>query len=95
MFTVTGTINSVAYRVGVHDEPVEDNEYGCVMGSSNATALLDAHKGEQVRATPTQDAATLDLNDPASVYAFLRERTNVTLVEGDAPVDENDRGTIY
>lgn len=98
MFTVTGTINSVPYRVGVHDEAVEDNQYGCVMGSDAATALLAVHEGEYVQQTPTHDEVLLSLTDPASVLAALHEFTNVIDVEGDAPVDpetEAQPGTIY
>lgn len=95
MFHVTGTIDSVPYRVGVHDEPVEGELHGCVMGSDNATALLTLHEGEEVRETPTSDAMTLSLTDPASVLAFLTEQTNVILVEGDAPASENISGAIH
>lgn len=88
MFTVTGTINSIPYRVGVHDEPVEGELYGCVMGSDNATSLLRLHEGEEVRETPTHDPVVLSLADPISVLTALREHTNVVLVEGDVPSGE-------
>lgn len=90
MFHVTGTIDSVPYRVGVHDEPVEGELHGCVMGSTHATALLALHEGEETRRTPTSDAVTLSLTDPASVLAFLTENTNVVAVEGDAPTTDDD-----
>lgn len=95
MFHVTGTIDSVPYRVGVHDEPVEGELYGCVMGSNNATALLRLNEGDQFRETPTSDPITLSLDDPVSVLAFLREQTRVALVEGDVPPSENISGAIH
>ena len=98
MFTVTGTINSIPYSVGVHDEPVEDNPYDCVMGSDAVTALLAAHRGEYVQQTPTHDEVELDLRVPVSVLAALHEFTNVTAIEGDVPVDpetEAQPGVIY
>lgn len=100
MFTVTGTIESVPYQVGVHDEPLDDQLYGCVMGSTHATALLAANEGEEVTETPTHDPVTLSLTDPKTVLAFLRARTNVTNVEGDVPTtnpddDEPVDGVLY
>jgi hypothetical protein len=88
MFTVTGTINSVGYRVGVHPEPPEDPQsFGCIMGSDNATAWLTLHEGQDAQATPTSEPVTLDLTKPDTILAFLYGTTNVTAVEGDGVPD--------
>lgn len=95
MFTVTGLIDSVPYRVGVHPEPPDESRHGCVMGSSDVVALLTAHEGEQFQQTPTSDPVALSLTDPASVLAALNVLTSVAEVEGDAPAAESVRGNIY
>lgn len=95
MFTVTGSIDGVPYRVGVHDEPVDDERYGNVMGSDHATALLFAHVGDEAKGSPTSDPLVLDLSDPASVLAYLREFTTVTDVEGQTPEEAPAVGAIY
>lgn len=85
MLTVTGTIDSVPYRVGIHDGPVPGELHGCVMGSTHATALLELHAGDLVRETPTHGAVRLSLDDPRSVFAALQEFTHVAVVDGTVP----------
>jgi hypothetical protein len=96
MFTVIGTINSVPYRVGVHNEDMGEN-HGVVMGSDNATSLLRLLEGDYVQQTPTHEEVRLSLMDPASVLAALHEHTNVVAVTGDVPADVEPviSGTIY
>lgn len=93
MFTVTGTIDGIPYRVGVHDEPVGGGElHGCVMGSDNATSLLTLLAGDEVQETPTHDPVVLSLDDPVSVLTALREHTSVISIEGDVPNTANLAG---
>lgn len=86
MFHVTGTADSVAYRVGVHDEPLPEGTpgaTGCVMGSDNIMASLRLHEGQSVQATPTSEPVDVDPNDPATVLAFLYATTDVDAVEAE------------
>ncbi|ABL80604.1 MULTISPECIES: hypothetical protein [unclassified Nocardioides] len=97
MFTVTGTIDSILYRVGIHPAALEGELHGCVMGSTHATALLSLHVGDWVQQSPTHGAVRLALDDPLSVLAALQTFTTVIVVEGVLPRQAGValRGAIY
>jgi hypothetical protein len=96
MFTVTGTTAGVGYRVGVQDAVPEGSSDGLVMGSDNVVAMLRAHVGDEVRATPTHEPTILDLEDAESILAFLHQNTAVNAVEGEAPdIFKATPGLIY
>jgi hypothetical protein len=88
MFTVTGTIDGVGYRVGIHPDGVDDPDaVGVTMGSSNALNLISLHEGLEVQASPTSSPVTVDPKNASTVLALLHSETTVTSIEGDtAPV---------
>lgn len=89
MFTVTGTIDGIGYRVGIHPEGLEDNPdaQGITMGSANALGHIALHEGDSVKASPTSEPVVVDSNNASTVLALLYGTTKVTSVDGDtAPV---------
>lgn len=94
MFTVTGTIDGVGYRLGVHPEGLDHPDaLGIAMGSDSVITLLRAYQGDEFQPTPTSEPRTLDVEDPTSVLAFLQAHTEVTDIEGEvpeAPAEEDD-----
>lgn len=85
MFTVTGTIDGVGYRVGIHPEGLEDSpdSIGVAMGSANALSHIALHEGDQVQASPTSQPVVVDSNDAGTVLALLYGTTKVSTVDGD------------
>lgn len=87
MFTIDGYINGVAYRAHAGLPAGQDGDSGlragCVTGDPGVIGLLAASAGEPWLATITGPSGTLDLDDPASVYGFLCDRTDVTSATGD------------
>lgn len=87
MFTVTGYLDGVAYRVTVGAEVSEARArtVGCVSGDPNIIRWLADRAGEPYTATPTGPAARTDMNDPAAILGTLMDGTTITAVDGDAP----------
>src|SRR5436305_5752307 len=87
MFTVEGYVDRTLYTavVGAPGDSPGDR-VGVVAGSPAVLALLDLHTGREVQVTPTGPTVTLDVTDPASVYAALLGLTEVVNTAGDVPV---------
>lgn len=85
-FTVKGQLNGEPYRVRWAD--------GDVSGSEAVRTRLLSAMGEWFLATPTGPSLRLDLANPASVVAALRELTILESVAGEVtallPPDEPD-----
>jgi hypothetical protein len=88
MFTVTGYVDGVAYRVHVGVSPglaAGVPRAGCAVGDPGIAGLLADAAGEPWLATVTGPSGILNLDDPASVYGFLCDRTTITAAAGDVP----------
>lgn len=84
MFTVSGTIEGIGYRVGIHPDGVDDpNAHGITMGSDNAISHIALHEGQEVQASPTSEPVTVDATDAKTILALLYGTTKVDTVEGD------------
>lgn len=89
MFTVTGTLDGVGYRVGIHPDGVDDPDaHGVTMGSEHAITLIKLHEGQQVQASPTSTPVTVDPDDAKTVLALLYAKTAVSSVDGDDAPDD-------
>lgn len=88
MFIVTGTIDGIGYRVGIHPEGIDASDaLGVTMGSENALSLIALNEGLEVQASPTSDPVTVDPADARTVLALLHAATTIATIEGDtAPV---------
>jgi hypothetical protein len=100
MFTVSGALDGVPYRVGVYPgEPDEVAATGCVAGSAAVRLLLIVNTGRKVAVTPTGPFVTVDPADPYAVLAALYALTTVVKIDdpdGEAPqVLPSDDGVIY
>jgi hypothetical protein len=99
MFTVEGYVDGVSYTAVVGDPKAEGDPSaaGIVTGTDNVVTLLRGHEGLPVRASVTSGDRPLDLRDPESVLAGLRDLTQVTKVTGDAPTTSEpyDATVVY
>lgn len=105
VFTVTGELaDGNGYTVTVGDQPADLPDQdghpevltsGVVAGDAPVVTLLEVYAGEEVLASPTGPAYTLDLSDPRTVLAGLQHLTHVDDVTGEdipetvPPVDPN------
>lgn len=101
MFTVDGYIDGVAYQavIGTPAGPGDDPQLraGCAAGDPGVIGLLNAGNGEPWLATPTGPSGILDVTDPASVYGYLCDRTDITGTSGAVPnlTGPYDPGAVY
>lgn len=101
MLTVTGTLDGVGYRVGIHPEGLDHPDaVGVTMGSSAVLNLISLHEGREVQASPTSDPVTVDPANASTVLALLYAETTVASLDGDTdPVRDvlplDAPGTLY